>query len=674
MRLFAARSLVILSICIVSSVPGLSQILSTEPPPPAQQQTQQQVYPRDPAREQRILQELQKTAPKAVQTFKKATEALDGGDYGQAIPLYNEVLKQAPNFEPALRRLGYALIDSGKRKEGLELTQKALSLNRSADNLLGQATALINPGPDNQESTPAEIAQALALAKESFEKGGKKDKDAMMVIAELSFVSNKMDDFNKAALALKEIAPNDMATHYYNGIRLANFGAYASAQEEIRQAETAGLPHEEAERIFLAIANAQEAQTQQTVIPGGKYIAYGLYFFAAWIVGLILLFFVGKILSARTLYSVENSDPNDITGGGQAGLRKIYRAVITFGGVYYYISQPVVVLLIIALTIGAALFFLTVGIVPVKLLFIFGLVGLITIFYMVRSIFVRIKAEDPGRALSEQEAPGLWALARDVAQTVQTRPVNEIRVTPGTDLAVYERGGMWAKMNDKADRILILGTAVLNDFKQNSFRAVLAHEYGHFSNRDTAGGAMAMRVNNHIIHLAEAMALSGTATFYNIAFQFLRLYHFIFRRITHGATRLQEILADRVAAYQYGPDTFREGLTHVIRREVEFSHLANKEIGEAIKANRMIQNLYELSAQDDDVKKNLEEEMNKFLTRPTTEDDTHPSPQDRFRLTSGVKARETAPLTGMVWDLFKDRGALTNEMNDLLEKAVRAKI
>jgi Zn-dependent protease with chaperone function len=391
-------------------------------------------------------------------------------------------------------------------------------------------------------------------------------------------------------------------------------------------------------------------------------------------VGLILLFFVGKILSARTLYSVENSDPNDITGGGQAGLRRIYRAVITFGGIYYYISQPVVVLLIIAPTIGAALFFLAVGIVPVKLLFIFGLVGLITIFYMVRSIFIRVEAEDPGRALSEEEAPGLWALARDVAQTIQTRPVNEIRVTPGTDLAVYERGGMWAKLTNKADRILILGTAVLNDFQQNSFRAVLAHEYGHFSNRDTAGGAMAMRVNNHIIHLAEAMALSGTATFYNVAFQFLRLYHFIFRRITHGATRLQEILADRVAAYQYGPETFREGLTHVIRREVEFSHLANEEIGEAIKANRMIQNLYELSAQDEDVKKGLEVKMNEFLTRPTTEDDTHPSPQDRFRFTSQIKAKEIAPLSGMVWDLFKDRGALTNEMNDLLEKAVRAKI
>ena len=81
--------------------------------------------------------------------------------------------------------------------------------------------------------------------------------------------------------------------------------------------------------------------------------------------------------------------------------------------------------------------------------------------------------------------------ARNVAAAINTRPVNEIRVTHGTELAVYERGGMRVKMQDKAERILIVGVATLNGFSQNAFRAVLAHEYGHFSNRDTAGGDIA---------------------------------------------------------------------------------------------------------------------------------------------------------------------------------------
>ena len=52
-----------------------------------------------------------------------------------------------------------------------------------------------------------------------------------------------------------------------------------------------------------------------------------------------------------------------------------------------------------------------------------------------------------------------------------------------------------AKVRDKAKRVLILGTQAIDKMDQAAFRAVLAHEYGHFQNRDTAGGDISMRVN-----------------------------------------------------------------------------------------------------------------------------------------------------------------------------------
>src|SRR4030095_1216297 len=140
----------------------------------------------------------------------------------------------------------------------------------------------------------------------------------------------------------------------------------------------------------------------------------------------------------------------------------------------------------------------------------------------------------------------------------------------------------------KAQRILIVGVGVLTDFSQNGFRAVLAHEYGHFSHRDTAGGDVAIRVNADMMKFAHAMALSGQAVWWNIAFQFLRVYHFIFRRISHGATRLQEVLADRVAVLHYGASNFEEGLKHVVRRHIEFDHCVDKEINEAVSVRRTI--------------------------------------------------------------------------------------
>jgi hypothetical protein len=196
---------------------------------------------------------------------------------------------------------------------------------------------------------------------------------------------------------------------------------------------------------------------------------------------------------------------------------------------------------------------------------------------------------------------------------------------PGTDFAVYENGTFREKRADRAKRVLMLGVGVLNGFRTNAFRAVLAHEYGHFTHRDTAGGDIAFRVNAGILDMAKGMHRSRVSVKWNPAFIFLRVYHFIFRRITYGATRLQEMLADRVAVLNYGAAAFEEGLTHVIKRDVEFEILASKEFKESYEARRAVQNVYNLAEPEstdsiDKIRAGIDESLN----RPTTEDDTHP--------------------------------------------------
>ena len=85
---------------------------------------------RDPLKEEPIYQELKTVAPKAIDIFKAATTALDSQRYDEALPLYEQVLKQAPNFEPALRREGYVLVALGRRQEGIAAAQKAVDLHR----------------------------------------------------------------------------------------------------------------------------------------------------------------------------------------------------------------------------------------------------------------------------------------------------------------------------------------------------------------------------------------------------------------------------------------------------------------------------------------------------------------------------------------------------------------
>jgi Zn-dependent protease with chaperone function len=287
-----------------------------------------------------------------------------------------------------------------------------------------------------------------------------------------------------------------------------------------------------------------------------------------------------------------------------------------------------------------------------------------TLYALLRSLFIQIDdSKDPGLAVTESNAPALWAMARDVATTVGTRPVDEIWMTPGTELAVYERGDARSHLSTRSCRALLLGAGVLEGLGENAFRAILAHEYGHFSHRDTAGGDVALRVQNGMHAFAVALAEAGFATGWNLAYVFLQLYSFLFRRISYGATRLQEILADRLAIQKFGLGAFKEGLTHVIRRSLVFDHAVGAEIDDAIDNKRPLANLYTLPPLSDKwTCEGIENSVEDALNQETTEDDTHPSPKDRFRLGERIVSTVSDPSCGNAWELFKEPDALMSEL------------
>ena len=121
---------------------------------------------RDSKKEQVICDKLAAVAPAAVDTFKRATVAMDKRDYQQSAQLYREVLQQAPQFTPAMRRLGFSLVGLGHTDEALTLLENAVQVERSPENLISLAEVLAYPG-ENKQGTPEQKARALPLAKEA---------------------------------------------------------------------------------------------------------------------------------------------------------------------------------------------------------------------------------------------------------------------------------------------------------------------------------------------------------------------------------------------------------------------------------------------------------------------------------------------------------------------------
>jgi tetratricopeptide (TPR) repeat protein len=614
---------------------------------------------RDMQKEAAIWEQLRSKNPDLIDAFKQGTEDMDAGKYKLAISSYQKVVDGAPDFDPGLRRLGMCLAQSGEIGRAMIILEKAVGLNRSPENLASLAEFTAFPGSGGTAPREAQ-ERALGLMREVAKKTSKPDAYDLYLTARISLAINDDMEFRNATQQLMDNFPQLAVSHYMNAIRATVDEKWVDAENEIRRAGQLGMPAD-AVRDFLDSGVHRQATIR-------RYAEYAVYTVAAWIIGLGLLFIFGKALSVLTLRSIEHSGTTAGTmTGTEKALRRVYRSLIVGAGWYYYVSLPFVAVLLLAVAGGVFYAFLALGRIPLQLIAILGIVTVGTIYKMVRCLFIKIKVDDPGRSLREDEAPGLWALAKEVGTSLGTRPIDEIRITVGTDVAVYEKGSKREKAQDKAKRILVLGLGVLDGFRIQPFRAVLAHEYGHFTHRDTAGGDVALRVNNEMMKFAYAIAGAGHAVWWNLGFQFVRIYHFLFRRISHGASRLQEVLADRTAALKYGANAFEEGLTHAVRRGIEFPTAANREIKLAVDGGRALNDLYGIQLNKEQP---IEEEIRKALSAPSSEDDTHPSPADRFRLIRQLAAVPAASDTGMVWDLFANREALTREMTTLVDQSI----
>lgn len=612
---------------------------------------------RDMTREAEIETALGKLDPAMVEPFRLARIAYDREDFPESERQLRIVIAKCPAFSPALRRLGASQANQGKHEEGLANCQKALALERSAPNLITMAMLIASPAKTT--TSDADRERALAMLHECATLPHGDDVEVFVSICQLALQLDRQDEARAASAKLEAKYPGEMITHYFAAMTAVMDEHWVKAAREIRIAGKLGLPEAEVNRF---LDSGVRTRATAWYIAGATGIGIGI-----WVLGLITLFGLGLLLSGATLRQAASADISLSIDPREQRLRKFYRTLLNTAGVYYYISLPVVLILVISVCAAFLYLFLCIGFLPIKLTIILVIGACITIWMMAKSLFLRVKAGDPGSPLERGEAEELWQLTDEVAKTMNTRPIDEIRLTVGTDLAVYERGTWKEKLDNKAKRILILGAAVLGDFKQDDFRSVLAHEYGHFSNRDTAGGDIAMRVENDMRKFYITMYEAGQATRFNVAFQFLRLYHFIFRRISHGATRLQEILADRVAAQTYGPAAFEGGLRHVIGQSIAFDTHANTEINEAIKARRPLNNLYSgPPSKPASFQKDFEDALN----RPTTRDDTHPGPMDRFRLISRIPEPTRTRSIGFVWDLFKDRETIIHRLMTEVEENV----
>lgn len=124
----------------------------------------------------------------------------------------------------------------------------------------------------------------------------------------------------------------------------------------------------------------------------------------------------------------------------------------------------------------------------------------------------------------------------------------------------------------------------------------------------------------------------------------------------------------QVAVAAHGAAAFEEGLKHAVRRsvEVEFNVEKNYRLRmiHPARAASFFQTTRSMPLHD---RTDIEAGVVEHLLRESTVDDTHPSPQERFRLARRVASTTHRADERPVWSLFRDPVGVEKELQQRLE-------
>jgi Zn-dependent protease with chaperone function len=289
-----------------------------------------------------------------------------------------------------------------------------------------------------------------------------------------------------------------------------------------------------------------------------------------------------------------------------------------------------------------------------------------------------------GISLSQAEHPDLWNFARETAELANAEPVAEIIVTPEPGIGVYLEGSVLGAIAGGGRRTLEIGSPSLHGLSIGELGAILAHEYGHFSHRDTQWAPFNYAMGSAL--LGALRATPGPATIdgngllklvvsLNPAHWILRAYTYLFFRTTGGFSRVREVLADVLAATLYGGQRFADALTKVATNDALFAAAVMGQIVPGLlREGRVISDYSKCLADvyvggNEEAISRLRESV--LSSQAASAYDSHPPVRSRLDYTArfdGTQPDDSRPAS----ELFENWDSLNSRLADMLNERLVA--
>ncbi|UUV34325.1 M48 family metallopeptidase [Amycolatopsis roodepoortensis] len=156
-----------------------------------------------------------------------------------------------------------------------------------------------------------------------------------------------------------------------------------------------------------------------------------------------------------------------------------------------------------------------------------------------------------GVPLYRDDAPELWATLTELAETIGTRPPDQVWLTAGPGASVVEEARLFGLKAGR--RFLSIGLPTLQAFTRAQARAVLAHEFAHYAQLDGRTSVTGYRSHVAVARMLDRFPRSTinplTWLFRGYARLFVLAQRVASRRREYGADQVMGRIAGRAAAH-----------------------------------------------------------------------------------------------------------------------------
>jgi len=334
---------------------------------------------------------------------------------------------------------------------------------------------------------------------------------------------------------------------------------------------------------------------------------------------------------------------------------------------------------------------------------LFGALLLVFIF-IIKFIFQKNKVDRSGMVqIYEKDHPKLFALIREISDEVKTHFPKKVYLTPDVNASVFYDSSFWS-MFFPIKKNLQIGLGLVNSVTESEFKAILAHEFGHFSQKSMKMGSYVYNVNQ-IIHnmlndnqgyanmVDSWSAISGYfAIFVVLGIKVVELIQWILLKVYHVVnitymelSREMEFHADEIAASVAGSSPLITSLKRLELADVSYQNLLEF-YSKKIKENHRPINLYQdHSYVMNDLAKSYQLEMKNNLpsveindlskfnkSRIVFEDQwaSHPSTDDRVKRLE-LLGIEKENKVDSAWNYFSKKEETQQLMTNKMFEAVQ---